>query len=85
MSKRRDTARTAIQSQLKSLIAQLQLYKEDFSKTPEDRERLQELVDEAEALEKRYIELLEPKNELDREMPHLPGALFGATRLSRAG
>lgn len=61
MSKRRDTARTAIQSQLKSLIAQLRLYKEDFSKTPEDRERLQELVDEAEALEKRYIELLEPK------------------------
>ncbi len=61
MSKRRDTARTAIQSQLKSLIAQLQLYKEDFSKTPEDRERLQVLVDEAEALEKRYIEVIEPK------------------------
>ncbi len=61
MSKRRDDARVAIQSQLKSLIAQLRLYKEDFSKTPEDRELLQNLVQEAKALEERYLILIQPK------------------------
>lgn len=61
MSKRRDDARVAIQSQLKSLIAQLRLYKEDFSKTPEDRELLQNLVQEAKTLEERYLILIQPK------------------------
>ena len=49
MSKRRDVAQAAVQAQLKSLTALLQLYKEDFSKTPEDRERLQGLVEQAKA------------------------------------
>lgn len=61
MSKRRDDARVAIQSQLKSLIAQLRLYKEDFSKTPEDRELLQNLVQEAKSLEEKYLILIQPR------------------------
>jgi len=62
MSKRRDVAQAAVQAQLKSLTALLQLYKEDFSKTPEDRERLQGLVEQAEALETRYLDLIAPKD-----------------------
>ena len=58
MSKRREVAQAAVQAQLKSLTALLQLYKEDFSKTPEDRERLQGLVEQAKALETRYLELI---------------------------
>ncbi len=62
MSKRRDIAQAAVQAQLKSLIALFRLYKEEFSKTPEDRERLQELVDQAESLEARYNELIAPRS-----------------------
>ena len=61
MSKRRDIAQAAVQAQLKSLTALLLLYKEEFSKTPEERERLQGLVDQTEALEARYNELIAPK------------------------
>ena len=62
MSKRKDVAKEAVQAHLKSLIALLQLYKEEFSKTPEDREKLQGLVDQAEALETRYHELAAPRS-----------------------
>ncbi|MFQ5692092.1 MAG: type II secretion system protein GspG [Nitrospinota bacterium] len=61
MSRRKDTAKAAVQAQLQSLIALLRLYKEEFSKTPEDRERLEELVERAEALEARYNELTAPR------------------------
>ena len=61
MSKRKDIAQAAVQAQLKSLTALLQLYKEDFSKTPEDRERLQGLVEQAVALETRFLKPFSPR------------------------
>ncbi|MFQ5915879.1 MAG: hypothetical protein ACE5JS_22115 [Nitrospinota bacterium] len=60
MSRRKDIAKEAVEAQMKSLIALLRLYKEEFSKTPEDREKLQSLVEQAEALEARYDELTAP-------------------------
>jgi hypothetical protein len=56
LSKRRDIAKGAVEAQLKSLVALLQLFKEDFSKTPQDRERLQELVERAQSLEALFVE-----------------------------
>jgi hypothetical protein len=62
MSKRRDIAKEAVEAQLKSVVALLRLYKEDFSKTPEDRERLQELVEQAQSLETLFVERTSPKS-----------------------
>lgn len=61
MSRRKDIAQAAVQAQMQSLIAVLQLYQEEFSKTPQDREKLQELVERAEALRARYNELTAPR------------------------
>ena len=62
MSKRRDIAKGAVEAQLKSVVALLRLYKEEFSKTPEDRERLQELVEQAQTLETLFGERTAPKS-----------------------
>jgi hypothetical protein len=62
MSKRRDLAKGAVEAQLKSVVALLRLYKEEFSKTPEGRERLQELVERAQALETLFVERTSPKS-----------------------
>ena len=82
MSKRRDVAQAAVQAQLKSLTALLQLYKEDFSKTPEDRERLQGLVEQAEALETRYLELIAPRGPRPRVPSSCTQTVSGARGLS---